>query len=334
MAPCRVDCGGTLDIGPLALGLNPLRPATFNLALEIPTRALAEPNPGNGRAVISRGFEEARVKGPADYTQPLGFFLLAMDYFGLNDVKLTLDSESPPRSALGGSSVAILTACAALSRLAGKKLRRVELAELAYQLESALFSTPCGRQDHLAAAYGGAHLWTWTPAYKRGYRKRKLVQGSKLNQLERRILIAYPGQTHSSAEVNRTWTQGFLTGEKRLIWEEINKLTRRLGEALEAGQWASAAENLIAETELRLALTPEVLTETGLALFSAAKEAGVGARFTGAGGGGCLWAIGPKKGIEALKPRWAEILATCPKGRLLPSKLNRTGLKITAKLAD
>ena len=86
-APCRVDCGGTLDLDPFCLSLNPLKPATFNLALDLPTRVEARAEPGGGRRVISTGFREqtAGEGEEVDYGGPLGFFFLMMDYFGLKN---------------------------------------------------------------------------------------------------------------------------------------------------------------------------------------------------------------------------------------------------------
>ena len=178
--PCRMDCGGTLDIDPLSLGLKAISPATFNIALDLKTKAVARLTGDNTRRVESAGFESLAA-GPGqevDYTSPLGFFFLAIDYFGLSGVTLKVSSSSPPQSALGGSSSAIIASVAALARLAGRRISRIEAVNLAHQIESALFMAPCGRQDHLAAAYGGVRLWTWTPGEGRGHKSRKLLKGS------------------------------------------------------------------------------------------------------------------------------------------------------------
>ena len=49
------------------------------------------------------------------------------------------------------------------------------------------------------------------------------------------------------------------------------------------------------EMAIRRKMTPEVLDDDReSSLFNSAVENGCGARFTGAGGGGCIWALGPK----------------------------------------
>lgn len=329
-APCRLDCGGTVDIAPLAAGLSRLRPATLNIALRLRTKVRARRTDGGGIRVESAGFGAGGGEGGLDYNHPLGFFFLAADYFGLDNVSLTIESASPPRSALGGSSAALTAAVAALARLAGRRLARWEVARVAFTIEQALFSVPCGRQDHLAAAYGGVNLWSWKPGQGRGYSRRRLTDARAAVALEKRLLVVYPGQTHSSADVNGTWVRGFISGQSRPVWVEIVRATRDLAEAIEQGRWDKAAVALRRETELRRGLTPEVLTETGERLVRAAEELGLGARFTGAGGGGCLYALGPKTGVDDLRPVWREMVDQLPGAMFLPSRIDRQGLRVTA----
>ncbi len=329
--PCRVDCGGTLDIAPLALGLAPFKPATLNIALALPTTVTVRPNPGGGVKVESKGFAAAFAAADQDYTTPLGFFFLAVDESGVGDVVVTIDSGSPPRSALGGSSAALVAATAALAPFARRRMNRFQIVRLAHKLEEALFMIPCGRQDQLAAAYGGVHLWTWDSTSPRGFRARKLLKGSHYPRLEKRLLVAYPGQTHSSADINGRWVREFIKGSTRPIWREIITVTRQLAEAIVEADWAKAGRLLNRETELRLEMTPEVLTEAGRELFRAAAEHGCGARFTGAGGGGCLWALGPKTAIDELRPVWQEILTPLESAKLLPSRIDRVGLRVRIK---
>ena len=329
-APCRIDCGGTLDIDPLALSLNSLGPATFNIALALHTMVTASLSGDGKTRVESTGFQSLTLEPgeEPDYTSPLGFFLLALDYFGLKGVTMTISSSSPPQAALGGSSAAILAAVAALASLSGRRVSRSEAVHLAHLIESALFTTACGRQDHLAAAYGGVRLWTWTPGFRRGYRSRKLIKGSGHPRLESRLLIAYPGQTHSSAEVNSDWVKGFIAGTSRPVWRRIAALTADLAQAVEQGEWARAAKSLRAETGLRLEMTPEVLTPTGMELLETADSCGAGARFCGAGAGGCVWALGPGKSIRELEPLWTKILEPLDQARLLPATIDRSGLTL------
>jgi D-glycero-alpha-D-manno-heptose-7-phosphate kinase len=87
-----------------------------------------------------------------------------------------------------------------------------------------------------------------------------------------------------------------------------------------------------AEVDIRRQLTPDVRDEMGIQLVSTAKAIGCGARFTGAGGGGCLWALGDVEQINILKDRWKEILSTRPDAGLLDHCIDHKGVQV--KLRD
>jgi D-glycero-alpha-D-manno-heptose-7-phosphate kinase len=73
-------------------------------------------------------------------------------------------------------------------------------------------------------------------------------------------------------------------------------------------------------------MTPEVLDEIGNALVTSAIKKRCGARFTGAGGGGCIWALGRIEDIDKLKGTWESILSTRKEARLLSAKIDSQGL--------
>jgi len=80
------------------------------------------------------------------------------------------------------------------------------------------------------------------------------------------------------------------------------------------------------ETELRQMMTPEVLDEMGEKLVDAALKRRCGARFTGAGGGGCIWALGEKIAIDRLRSDWEKILESRKDARLLRIKIDSKGV--------
>ena len=80
------------------------------------------------------------------------------------------------------------------------------------------------------------------------------------------------------------------------------------------------------ETAIRRKMTPEVLDDIGKALVESAKKKSCGARFTGAGGGGCIWALGQVEDIDKLKGTWEGILSARKDARLLSTKIDSQGL--------
>jgi D-glycero-alpha-D-manno-heptose-7-phosphate kinase len=120
----------------------------------------------------------------------------------------------------------------------------------------------------------------------------------------------------------------FVGGRTRVVWADIVRLTHRFVDALAQADYGAAAEWMNRETALRRRLTPEVLDELGRELATAARRCGCGARFTGAGGGGCVWAIGEADAIARLTPRWRELLGRRRGARVLEAGVAGSGLRI------
>jgi D-glycero-alpha-D-manno-heptose-7-phosphate kinase len=323
-APCRVDMGGTLDIRTFHLPLRRCRPLTVNLALDLRTRVRLSAGTAGSVRLASRGFEPLVCRlEEAPFDHPLGLMLAILTYFDAQGLNVEIDSASPPRSALGGSSSAAVALIAALSRLGSRgglaPLTRRGIVRLAHALEESVAGVPCGMQDHLAAAFGGVHAWHWPGGPgEPDFRREPLLTGARARGLPRHMLLAYCGVPHASRDVNGTWVRQFLAGSHRPAWVEISRLAGGFARALQAGDLDRAAALINAETALRRALTPEVLDPLGEALVEAARGRGCGARFTGAGGGGCLWALGREEAIHRLRPEWQELAGSRPGAALLP----------------
>ncbi len=75
-------------------------------------------------------------------------------------------------------------------------------------------------------------------------------------------------------------------------------------------------------------MTPDVLDDMGDRLVDSALDHHCGARFTGAGGGGCVWALGTKKALNTLKPVWENFLMDRQDARLLDFSIDTGGLVI------
>jgi len=260
------------------------------------------------------------------------------DVFRTAGVQIAIDSESPPRSALGGSSVAAVALAAALSEArrrcspgAATSARSTGL--LAHAVEESVAGVPCGYQDQLAAVYGGVNAWRWIALPRTSvFQRQSVVPRRRYAELEDRLLVAYCGIPHESRDINGRWVRQFVSGRTRQPWEEIVRWTHRFVEALKRCDYGVAADGMNRETAVRRRLTPDVLDGIGRRLVAAARRGGCGARFTGAGGGGCLWALGEADAVARLRPRWQAILGQRPGARLLEACVAREGLRIEKAL--
>lgn len=327
--PCRIDFGGTLDISTFYLPLAALKPATLNLALDMRTHVYLSAWEQGRIKISSKGFDTIdRSRGEKGWDGPMGLMFAVFEYFNVHGVHLHIESESPVRSALGGSSSAAVAIIAAVYTALEKQINPEHIAWLAHYLEGAVAGVLCGVQDHAAAAFGGVNLWEWTFGHKSPEFLRCPVFDSheKIEKLNRHFLVAYCGIPHESRDVNARWVSDFKSGRAYDAFERITRLTRQFAGALGSFSFKEAARLMNQETAVRCEMTPDVLDHTGIKLWHAAKSEGCGARFTGAGGGGCLWAIGEETDINKLKTQWEKILDPIDGAMLLDAAIDPKGI--------
>ncbi len=329
--PCRIDFGGTLDISTFYLPLNRAKPSTVNLALDLRTGVTLSPWDKGMVKISSRGFESAEFRADeVPFSHPMGLMFACASFFNAHGVHIEIESTSPPRSALGGSSSAAVAIIAAFHAALGKPIDPGAVAMAAHFLESSVAGVPCGLQDQLAAAFGGVNQWYWRLTDTGpGFVKKPLADKDKgIRELDQHLLVAYCGNPHESKDINKRWVDQFLAGRHRATWLEIASLTERFAAALVAGDFSLAGELMNQETRLRLTMTPDVLDKTGLKLFERAEAQKCGARFTGAGGGGCIWAVGKAEDLAGLKADWLAIVGQDPQADLLQTRIDPNGIII------
>lgn len=315
-APCRLDLGGTLDIKTFFYPLAFFQPCTFNIALDLRTLVRLEPYTKGRVKISSLGFESAEFAfDQMPFQHPLGLMFAVAAFYQAKGVHIIIESTSPPRSALGGSSAAAVALVAAFEKLimstSGQtSLDRKKIALTAHALEESVAGVPCGLQDQLAAAFGGVNAWLWKARQDaQVYRKKVVVRKKNHSKLAEHLLLAYGGNPHESKNINSQWVSQFLKGTCRKDWIKIIHYTHDFIKALQAFDIEKAATLMNQETAIRWELTPDVLDDIGVKLVESAIQNGCGARFCGAGGGGCIWALCPNEKIGKLKNNWQEIIA-------------------------
>jgi D-glycero-alpha-D-manno-heptose-7-phosphate kinase len=282
--------------------------------------------------VSSRGFDDAEFSFEhLPFSHPMGLTFAIAAYFNIDGIHIHIDSSSPPRSALGGSSSAAVALIAAYNRIFKElhidevPLDRIPL--LAHAIEEGVAGAPCGLQDQLAAVYGGINAWFWKgKGASRFFIRKPIADRTAYPDIEKRLLLAYCGIPHESVNINSQWVRQFLSGNFRSHWQEIVRCTNSFVEAFSRFDFKEAVRLMNRETMIRLEMTPDVLDSTGNKLFEQARENQCGARFTGAGAGGCLWALGDEANISKLKNRWIETLSAIPDAGLLCICIDESGL--------
>jgi D-glycero-alpha-D-manno-heptose-7-phosphate kinase len=333
-APCRIDAGGTWDIRALALPFAEEVPTTVNAAISLRTSVRLAPFEDGQVRISSRGFGRDvvfSVSSPS-FRSPFGAYFAAISHFGVHGVDVRISSEAPVRSSLGGSSVALIALIEALKTACrledGDKTHSGEdTLHLGYAIEDAISGGGCGVQDQAAAVFGGVHQWTWRFGNPhKPVERHRLLNAEGEQAFSQRMVVAFSGTGHSSSQVNRKWVKDFLDGRTTKGWIEANRIIRDLGQAIKAQEWREAAALLRREMQVRRELTPEALIPITAALIREAEAMDCGARFAGAGAGGCVWALGPKENIEALKVQWSRALAQVRGGTVLNCRVAPVGV--------
>jgi D-glycero-alpha-D-manno-heptose-7-phosphate kinase len=239
------------------------------------------------------------------------------------------EADAPLRSGLGGSgalAVALIGAIScAVSSAAQEQMGLNDIVLLAHHIEDSLVPHT-GLQDQLSSAYGKANLWQWKYGSRLEFTRDPLTDDC--GELERCIVLADTGRPHPEKDESGSFVRKI--AEEGCVEQvgAISDLARQLARAIRAGDVDSAATALRAEADLRSQLLGTDFSEQDLLLIRAAKDNSCGVRFTGRGGGGCLWALGRPSSIDAVRGRWQQILEERGSGRLLTNTIAREGLKI------
>ena len=301
-APSRLDFGGGwTDVPPY-----PEERGGFvcNLAIERRSRVMLRPGPA----------ETDRL--------PLVSAALRRTPFGGH---VAITSDFPIGAGLGGSAAAGVALAAALSAARGPSIAASPdlsaIAEWSRATEVEELGVAGGRQDHYAAAYGGALGLTFGAAVSV---ERIALSDACRTDLESRLLLVYTGESRLSGDT----ITAVLTAYRERIPRVVNALDRMavlargMRGALIAGDVTTLAALVDEHWVHQRALHPGITTARIDALAEAARGAGAqGLMALGACGGGCVVVFSPP-GESA---RVAE--AVRPFGEVLPWRVATTGVE-------
>ena len=333
-APCRVDCGGGWDIKALAILYPWIKPATVNLALNMRAYVTLHPHESGHVEVVSESLQSCDgLAEQLPFSHHLGLVFAIATYFRVHGVRISIRTEFPSMSGLGGSGAVAVAVIAAISEVlsnAGEQpLAQREMVWLAHNIEDGILRGCTGMQDQAAAAFGGVNKWEWHYMdARRPFTQEALLPEGDFKKLEERLVLAYTGHAHQSAVASAALVQSFLDIHSRHLWMEANEITHSFASAVKSKDWRRAAECILLENDIKARMVPEVLSETARDLVESARANQCGARFCGAGAGGCVWGLGETSNIDLLRETWRDILKGIEGARLLPTRISPTGLRI------
>lgn len=247
--------------------------------------------------------------------------LAAARRFRLAGAHIDVHSDFPAGAGLGGSSAVGVAIVAALAAAHAEPMDRTNLAELSRAIEIGDLGVPGGRQDHYAAAYGGA----LGLRFQRGVVDvRPIPLSDRLREdLERRCIVVYTGTSRISGETIDAVLGAYARREARVLdaLAGMRKGAERMAEALEAGDidalGALVAEQWTHQRSLHPAIPTPLIDEI---IARALAAGGAGAKALGASGGGCVLVIAREGRENDVRD------AVAPLGQLLPFAIDDRGV--------
>jgi mevalonate kinase len=205
--------------------------------------------------------------------------------FGARDLRVTVDSEIPPASGLGSSASVIVATLGALSSHLALDLSIDEIAKEAHRIEKFVQEGLGSPTDTALATFGGYQV----------------VEGSAkpIELPEIKLVVGFTGRPHDTrAEVEKV--QSFRAEYPEIvepIFRAIGEISRRATGCIRDGRLEELGRLLDANHGLLEAIGVGTRELSELVYASRGAGGALGAKLTGAGGGGCMIAL-PRNGSE------------------------------------
>lgn len=310
-APTRIDFGGGwTDVPPYS---EECGGSVCNLAIARHATVRLAPLPGRVRVTSGATTAEAAEARELPAHGEVALGAGALRCAGASGISISLASDFPPGAGLGGSSAAGVALAAALARWKGDLPDRSELAERSRKTEVEELGVAGGRQDHYAAAHGGALALRFSST---GVEVTSLPLPAPLRaELERRCIVAYTGESRISGGTITAVLDAYRAREPRVTaaLARMAALAGEMASALAAADLDALGALVREHWVHQRALHPRITTPAIDAVLDAAIAAGaLGGKALGASGGGCVLAIAPEHRVEDVRAavaRTAELLA-------------------------
>jgi D-glycero-alpha-D-manno-heptose-7-phosphate kinase len=235
------------------------------------------------------------------------------------EITTLADIPSAGGSGLGSSSAVTVGLLHALFAYRGRQVTAEELADRACTIEIDRRGKPIGKQDQYIAAYGGIRDIRFGPGDQVVAEEVELAPADR-RDLQRNVMLFYTGITRSANSILSEQTANIKTTREQL--DTLRDLAGLAVERLRCGDVDAVGEAMRKGWEAKRQLATGISNPQVDSAVDRALEAGaVGAKLTGAGGGGFLLVMCPMERQRAVRVSLADM-------RELPVKLDRLGSRI------
>ena len=204
-------------------------------------------------------------------------------------VEIITRSNAPAGSGLGTSASMGVALVGVLNALNGTTQLPYELAEQASAIERHELNILGGKQDHYASAIGGLNFMEFSGEDVKVFELP--ISSDILHELEKNLVLCYTGKSRLSGNIHQKVVDAFLSEDTETLaaLKNLKQIALEMKNALLKGDLFDFARLLSDNWENQKRLHPSVTNSPIDELFEMAqKNAVLGGKACGAGGGGCL----------------------------------------------
>jgi len=230
-------------------------------------------------------------------------------YFKVNwGFDLFTASEIPPGSGLGGSGAVTVNLVKLFSMLNGKKESNHHIAEISYKIQRENLNLYIGKQDEYASAVGGLNLIEFSNNSVKVIPLR--MEKEVFNQLQNNLLLFYSGQTRKASTILDEQDRSIRKKEKAVLeaMHNIKQNAYRMKESLESGNLDDFGRLLNQAWIEKKKMNPGISNSRIESMYKTAISSGaLGAKISGAGGGGFFIVYCPRSCHEKIIANMAKL---------------------------
>lgn len=209
-------------------------------------------------------------------------------------------ADLPAGSGLGGSSSFAVGFLKALHAMRGERVSAAQVAEEAAHVEIEVLKRPIGKQDHVAAAFGGFNYFRFQADGSLGIAPQSGdVEG--ISRLFDHFQLFWTGISRDSASVLSEQKQNTASrlAELDAMRDQAEALSRELATGIDIVKFAAMLDEGWC---LKRRLASSISNNHIDSWYDAARAAGaMGGKLCGAGGGGFLLFVAPPERHEAIR---------------------------------
>jgi D-glycero-alpha-D-manno-heptose-7-phosphate kinase len=306
-APCRISLiGGGTDVDPFA---SQHGGKIFNFAINLYNLATLTPSQNKQITLQALGEEKiiSNLDQPLQYHQDPEFDLI---YAIINHFRphihsgfsLKLTSTKKDLLGLGRSGSAAVAIIAVFNAWLKQNLSRLDMGLLASRLEVEELGWPGGKQDALAAAFGGINLMTFGPGKDVKVIPVKLSPQTIKNLKQRTFMVFIGGQRHPAKQQQKL-VKGMSDKHKLKALLALRDAVDGALKATNQQDWQVLGKILHQAWLNKKKSNPAVSNQRIDKLYQIARKNGAyGGKISGSGGAGHMFFIAPpEKKLAAIK---------------------------------